>query len=67
MDMMMSQNEAIRAKVMELLTAGKIDQKKAGKRLSVSVRQIKRIVRRYCTEGLPGLMSRNAAFPQTVG
>ncbi len=32
---------------MELLTAGKIDQKEAGKRLAVSVRQIKRIVRHY--------------------
>ena len=54
----MSQKEAIRAQVMELLTAGKIDQKEAGKRLSVSVRQIKRIVGRYRTEGLPGLMSK---------
>ena len=43
---------------MELLTAGKIDQKEAGKRLAVSVRQIKRIVRRYRTEVLPGLMSK---------
>ena len=46
MDQMMSQKEAIRAQVMELLTAGKIDQKEAGNRLAVSVRQIKRIVRR---------------------
>ena len=56
MDKMMSQKEAIRAQVIELLTAGKIDQKEAGKRLAVSARQIKRIVRRYRTEGLPGLM-----------
>ena len=55
---MMSQQEVIRAQVMELLTAGKIDQKEAGKKLDVSVRQIKRIVRRYRTEGLPGLMSK---------
>ena len=34
---------------MELLTAGKIDQKEAGKMLAVSVRQIKRILRRYRT------------------
>ena len=54
----MSQQEVKRAQVMELLTAGKIDQKEAGKRLAVSVRQIKRIVRRYRTEGLPGLMSK---------
>lgn len=43
---------------MELLTAGKIDQKEAGKMLAVSVRQIKRILRRYRTLGLPGLISK---------
>jgi hypothetical protein len=32
--MMISQKEAIRAQVMGLLTAGKIDQKEAGKRIS---------------------------------
>ena len=46
MDKMMSQKEAIRAQVMELLSAGEIDQKEAGKRLSVSVRQIRRIVKK---------------------
>ena len=35
-----------------------MSQKEAGKRLAVSVRQIKRIVRHYRTEGLPGLMSK---------
>ena len=34
---------------MELLTAGKIDQKEADKMLAVSVRQVKRILRRYRT------------------
>ena len=58
MDMMMSQKEAKRGQVMELLTAGKIDQKEAGKILAVSVRQIKRILRRYRTLGLPGLISK---------
>lgn len=58
MGIMMSQKEAKRAQVMELLTAGKLDQKEAGKRLGVSVRQIKRIVRRYRIEGLPGLVSK---------
>lgn len=62
---MMSQKEAKRAQVMEQLTAGQIDQKQAGKLLAVSVRQIKRIVKRYRAEGLPGLVSKNAAFPQT--
>ncbi|BBJ24602.1 hypothetical protein W01_25290 [Candidatus Nitrotoga sp. AM1P] len=58
MDMMMSQKEAKRGQVMELLLAGKVDQKEAGKMLAVSVRQIKRILRRYRTLGLPGLISK---------
>jgi transposase len=58
MGMMMSQKEAKRGQVMELLAAGKIDQKEAGKVLAVSVRQIKRILRRYRTMGLPGLISK---------
>jgi len=58
MDMMMSQEEAKRGQVMELLTAGKIEQKEAGKILDVSVRQFKRILRRYSTLGLPGLISK---------
>ena len=58
MDMMMSQKEAKRGQVMELLIAGKIEQREAGKMLAVSVRQIKRILRRYRTFGLPGLISK---------
>ena len=58
MDMMMSQKEAKRGQVMELLAAGKVSQKEAGKMLAVSVRQIKRILRRYRTAGLPGLISK---------
>jgi transposase len=58
MDMMMSHKEAKRWQVMEQLLAGKIDQKEAGKQLAVSVRQIKRIVRRYRTSGLPGLINK---------
>ena len=63
MDMMMSQKEAKRAQIMELLTAGKIDQKEAGKRLAVSVRQIKRVVRRYRAAGLSGLISKKRGQP----
>lgn len=63
MDIMMSQKEAKRAQVMELLTAGRIDQKEAGRRLGVSARQIKRIVRRYRNEGLPGLISKKRGQP----
>ena len=65
MDMMMSQKEAKRAQIMELLTAGKIDQKEAGKRLAVSVRQIKRIVRRYRAAGLSGLISKKRGQPSS--
>jgi len=39
----MSQKEAKRGQVMELLTTSEIDQKEAGKMLAVRVRQIKRI------------------------
>ena len=63
MDIMMSQKEAKRAQVMELLTAGKISQSEASKRLAVSVRQIKRIVRRYRAEGLAGLISKQRGQP----
>jgi transposase len=47
MGMMMNQKEALRTQVMALLTAGEIDQREAGFRLDVSVRQIKRIVQHY--------------------
>jgi len=53
----MSQKEAKRGQVMEQLLAGKIDQKEAGTILAIGVRQIKRILRRYRTSGLPGLIS----------
>ncbi|KXW56425.1 ISNCY family transposase [Ferrovum sp. PN-J185] len=59
----MSQKEALRAQVMELLTAGKIGQKQAADRLSVSVRQIKRILKRYREAGLKGLISKKRGMP----
>lgn len=58
MGMMMSQKEAKQGQVMERLMAGKTSQKEAGKMLAVSVRQVKRILRRYRTAGLPGLISK---------
>ena len=60
---MMSQKEVIRAQVMELLAAGKVDQNEAGKRLVVSVRQSRRIVRRYRMAGLPGLINKKRGTP----
>jgi len=63
MDTMMSQAETKRAQVIALLVAGKIDQKEAGKQLCLCVRQIKRIIRRYRAEGLPGLVSKQRGHP----
>lgn len=59
----MSHNEVVRAQVMELLNAGKISQREASQRLALSVRQIKRILRRYRTVGLPGLVSKKRGAP----
>jgi len=58
MEEMMNQKEAKCGQVMDWLKAGKINRKKAGKILAVSVRQIKRILRRYRTEGMPGLIGK---------
>ncbi len=63
MGKMMSQKEVKRAQVMAQLTAGQIDRKQAGKLLGLSERQIKRIVKRYRTEGLPGLVSKKRGAP----
>ena len=63
MDIMMSQKEAIRAQIMELLTAGKIDQQEAAKRLNLGARQVKRIVKRYRAAGLLGLISKKRGVP----
>jgi len=54
----MSQKEVNRAQVLDRLEAGRIDQREAAKRLGITVRQIKRIVKRYRAEGLPGLVSK---------
>ena len=63
MGMMMSQKEVKRAQLMELLKEGKIDQKEAARRLRVSVRQIKRIVKQYRAAGLSGLISKKRGIP----
>lgn len=63
-----SKKEVERIQVVELLTACKISQKEAVKRLPVSVRQIRHIVRRYRIEGLPELASKKRGqLPQTGG
>lgn len=63
MGTMMSQQEAKRAQIMEQLTAGNIDQKEAAKRMGVTVRQAKRIVKRYRASGVAGLISKKRGHP----
>ena len=58
MGMMMSQKEAKRAQIMEQLTAGNLDQKEAAKRMGVTVRQTRRILKRYRILGIAGLVSK---------
>lgn len=54
----MSQKEAQRAQVLELLKVDKISQQEASKRMDVSTRQVRRLAKRYLTEGLDGLISK---------
>lgn len=55
---LMSQKEAFRAQVLDILAAGQINQKEASDRLGVSVRQVKRLVKGYREKGLSGLISK---------
>ena len=59
----MSQKEVVRAQILSLLEEGKIDQQQAAVRMDVSARQVRRMVRRYRAEGLPGLISRQRGQP----
>ena len=54
----MSQNEAKRAQILEHMTAGKISQTEAAKRIGVTVRQVRRLDKRYRAFGLAGLISK---------
>ncbi len=63
MGTMMSQQEAKRAQIMERLTAGTIDQKEAAKRMDVTVRQTRRILKRYRALGVAGLISKQRGHP----
>lgn len=53
----MSDKEILRGQVMFQLTEGKTRQKDAAKRLAISVRQVKRLKRRYASDGIDGLIS----------
>ena len=58
MDILMNQKEAKRAQVLELLIDSQISQIEAAKRMGVSTRQVRRMLRRYQTSGLAGLTSK---------
>jgi transposase len=55
---LMSQKEATRAQILGLVDELKISQKEAAKRLNITSRQVRRLIKRYHAEGLPGLISK---------
>jgi transposase len=55
---LMSQKEATRAQILGLVDEQKISQKEAAKRLNITSRQVRRLIKRYHAEGLPGLISK---------
>ena len=58
MDKLMSQKEAKKAQVLELLKEHKISQQEASKRLGITTRQVRRLTKRYQAAGLAGLVSK---------
>ena len=58
MDKLMSHKEANRAQVLERLKEGKIRQQEASKQMGITPRQVRRLVKRYRSAGLDGLVSR---------
>ena len=58
MDKLMSLKEAKRAHILEQMTAGKISQAEAAKRIGITVRQVHRLDKRYRAFGLAGLISK---------
>ena len=59
----MSQKEAQRLGVVSKVLAGEITQQQAATALKLSIRQIKRLVRRVRSEGATGLISRRRGVP----
>lgn len=59
----MSRKEVDRLGVIKDVVDKKIKQRQAAKRLRLSIRQIKRLVRRYRLEGVDGLLSRRRGRP----
>ncbi len=60
---LMSVREAERAATMRELASGRLRQRQAARRLGVSVRQVKRLLRRYRQDGAAGLASRRRGRP----
>ena len=58
MKKLMSQKEATRAQVLGLVDELKITQKEAAKRLNITPRQVRRLLKRYHAEGMSGLISK---------
>jgi len=56
--MAMSEREISRLEVLKLVVAGMMTQVEAGKRMSLTDRQIRRLLERYSTEGARGLVNR---------
>ena len=54
----MSQKEANRAQILELLKEHKISQQEASKRMGITTRQVRRLTKRYQASGLAGLASK---------
>ena len=59
----MSNQEVDRLEVIQQTTAGQLTQQQASERLHLSVRQIKRLVKRYREKGAQGLISRHRGKP----
>ena len=59
----MSMRELDRVGIIEAVVTGGLTQREATERLGLSVRQIKRLVRRYPGEGPQGLASRRRGRP----
>jgi transposase len=59
----LSHRELDRVGVIEGVAAGRVRQREAAEQLALSVRQVKRLVRRYCEQGAAGLVSRRRGRP----
>ena len=63
MGKLMSQEEVKRGQILELLKVHKITPKQALSQLGVSQRQVRRLAKRYQTEGLKWLISKKRGKP----